>query len=306
MSTGTPQTGFITDNRQAALFLTMTVQGSEQAVVRVRDVFANLPGRVADLAAATGDVEAVVGFGSDFWDRLSPAQRPKELRPFPALSDGPRQAPSTGGDIHLHIRSDRRDLCFELGRSVVEALGEAVSVNEEVDGFRYLDKRDLIGFVDGTENPELERRKEVTLIAKDDPDFAGGSYVIVQRYVHKMKDWNALPVAQQEKTVGRTKADDIEFEGDDQPPYSHVSRNGLKEDGVKLEILRQNMPWATTQQQGTYFIGYAKSPHPTEAMLRSMFIADDDGTYDKLLDYTDAVTGATFFVPSQEVLKALA
>ena len=306
MTPGTPQDGFIADNPQAALFLTLTVQDAEQAVVRVREIFALFPDRVAALRDPVAGLDAVVGFGSQFWDRLHPQRRPKALHPFPELRDGPRHAPTTPGDIHLHIRSARRDLCFELGRQLVEALGEAVTVIEEVDGFRYLDKRDLIGFVDGTENPELARRRAVTLVAGEDPDFAGGAFVVVQRYRHKMVNWKALPVVEQEKIVGRTKADDIEFEGEDQPAFSHVSRNSLKEDGVKLEILRQNMPWATTQQQGTYFIAYAKSPHPIEAMLRSMFIADPDGTYDRLLDYSDALTGATFFVPTRELLKALA
>jgi len=235
-------------------------------------------------------LSCVVALGSDAWDRLAPGRaRPAQLHPFRALGDGPRSAPSTPGDIFLHVRAERRDFCHELVRVIMAKLGDAVQVVEEIHGFAYMDNRDLIGFVDGTENPEGEARALWTIVGDEDPEHAGGSYVTIQRYVTDFTKWGSTVTEEQERVIGRTKLDDIEL--DDGPPSSHKERTTIvRADG----------------ESGTFFIGYARDLSVTEEMLQRMFVADAEGVYDRLLDFTRAVTGAHFFALSLEVLEALA
>ena len=153
---------------------------------------------------------------------------PEELAPFKAHRDGERQAPSTPGDILIHIRSDRRDINFELSRQIMLSLEDSALLEEETSGFRYLESRDITGFVDGTENPEGESRAAVALIPEGQP-LAGGSYIQCQRYIHNMPAWEGCPVHHQEQVIGRTKPDDIEFTGEDKAPTAHIKRVNLKE-----------------------------------------------------------------------------
>ena len=172
-----------------------------------------LPGWSAPLSFATlkAGLTCVVGFGSDAWDKLFGSPRPAELHPFQEIRSGGRHAVSTPGDILFHIRAKRMDLCFELATQIMDSIGDAVSVADEVHGFRYFDDRDVIGFVDGTENPRGDAAREAAIVGDEDPAFAGGSYVIVQKYLHNMKAWNALPVEAQERIIGRKKLSDIEL-----------------------------------------------------------------------------------------------
>ncbi len=204
----------------------------------------------------------------------------------------------------MHIRSDRRDLNFDLARRFRRMLGTAVSVVEEVQGFRYLDSRDLTGFVDGTENPAGEDRAAVAIVGDGDPPFAGGSYVAIQRYVHDLAAWERLAVAEQEKIIARTKADDIEFKSEDKPATAHIKRVSIKEDGKSLEILRHSMPYGDTGACGLYFIAYCNTPDHFDKMLARMLVAGADGHYDHLMQYSAAVTGASFFAPSRDMLEA--
>ncbi|WP_310725285.1 Dyp-type peroxidase, partial [Burkholderia multivorans] len=211
------------------------------------------------------------------------------------------------GDILLHIRADAMDLCFELATQLLAALGDAVTVVDEVHGFRNFDQRAMIGFVDGTENPEGRDAVDFTVIGDEDAAFAGGSYVIVQKYLHDMAGWNALPVETQERIIGRTKLSDIELAPDVKPSSSHSSLTTLDENGKEVKILRDNMPFGRpgAGEFGTYFIGYARSPAPIEQMLENMFVGRPPGNYDRLLDFSRAVTGSLFFVPSADLLDAL-
>jgi porphyrinogen peroxidase len=186
--------------------------------------------------------------------------------------------------------------------------GGAVTVVDEVHGFRYFDDRDVIGFVDGTENPTGQAAVDAAIIGGEDPGFAGGSYVIVQKYLHDVEAWNALPAEQQEKIIGRTKLDDIELDDATKPTYAHNALTTITEDGVEVKILRDNMPFGTvgTGEYGTYFIGYARTPARTELMLQNMFVGRPEGNYDRLLDVSRAVTGNLFFVPSVPLLESLA
>ncbi len=189
-------------------------------------------------------------------------------------------APATPGDLLFHIRHERMDLCFEFVTQVMTRLAEAVTVADEVHGFRYFDERDLLGFVDGTENPVGRAAGTAALVGDSDPRFAGGSYVIVQKYLHDMAAWNALTTEDQEKAIGRSKLSDIEMPDDVKPGNSHVALNTIEDpDGTQRQILRANMPFGEVGRGefGTYYIGYAATPSVTEQMLVNMFIGNPPG-----------------------------
>ncbi len=291
---------------RAAIFLVVCLRRDEVATARVRDFCAGLSGLVR--AVEFRDVEAgltcVAGFGSEAWDQLFGDPRPAELHPFREFRAGPRQALATPGDILFHLRANRMDLCFELASQIMESLGDAVTVADEVHGFRYFDDRDVLGFVDGTENPRGAAMAAATLIGEEDPAFAGGSYVIVQKYLHDMKAWNALPVEVQERIIGRRKLSDIELSDAEKPSSAHSALTVIEENGEQLQILRDNMPFGRPGhgEFGTYFIGYSKTPRVTELMLENMFIGRPPGNYDRLLDFSQAVTGNLFFVPTVNFL----
>jgi putative iron-dependent peroxidase len=217
-----------------------------------------------------------------------------------------RHAVSTPGDLLFHIRAKRMDLCFELATEVMARIGGAVEPADEVHGFRYFDNRDLIGFVDGTENPQGEAAVEAVLIGEEDRAFSGGSYVIVQKYLHDMDGWNALSIEEQEGIVGRKKLSGIELDDSVKPTSAHNALTTIFEEGKQIQILRDNMPFGRVGQGefGTYFIGYSRSPRKIELMLDNMFIGRPPGNYDRLLDFSRAVTGGLFFVPSAEFLEA--
>src|SRR3989441_8009731 len=248
-----------------------------------------------------------MGVGSDVWDELFGLTRPAELRKFQEIRAGGRHAVSTPGDLFFHIRAKRMDLCFELETQIMSRLGGAVSAQDEVHGFRYFDDRDLIGFVDGTENPTGQAAIDATVIGDEDPGFAGGSYVIVQKYLHDMPAWDALTTEAQERIIGRTKLSDIELAEDVKPTSAHNALTVLAENGKEVKILRDNMPFGDVARGefGTYFIGYARSPRPIEQMLENIFVGRPPGNYDRLLDFSRAVTGNLFFVPSLDLLDSL-
>ena len=283
---------------RAAIFLVLTLKPEPEHRETVRALCGDLPGflRAVGFRDPDGHLSCVMGFGSDAWDRLFGPPRPKDLHTFREIQ-GQHHAVSTPGDILFHIRAARTDLCFELATQVMSRLGEAVATADEVHGFNYFDDRDLIGFVDGTENPVDQAAIDAAIIGDEDAGFAGGSYVIVQKYLHDLRSWNAVTVEQQEKIVGRTKLADIELEDAVKPTYAHNALTTIVENGKQLEIVRDNMPFgdAGKGEFGTYFIGYARSPNRIEQMLVNMFVGRPPGNYDRLLDNSKAVTGTLFF-----------
>jgi porphyrinogen peroxidase len=294
---------------RAAIFVVVTVnQGSEHRAA-VRAFCADLPAllRAVGFRDLEGRLSCVMAFGSDAWDRLFGPPRPKDLHPFREIR-GRHHAVSTPGDILFHIRATRLDLCFELATQIMARLDAAVATVDETHGFNFFDDRDLIGFVDGTENPRGEAAVDATIIGGEDAAFAGGSYVVVQKYLHDMHAWNALPVEHQERIIGRTKLSDIELDDAVKPTSAHNALTTIVEDGKQLEILRDNMPFGNVGKGefGTYFIGYARSPHRIEQMLVNMFVGRPPGNYDRLLDFSRAITGTLFFVPSATFLENLA
>ncbi len=304
----TPQPGILPAPRRHALFLVLGVPDPETHAPHVAAVARGVPALVTKLGA--GDPRArlacTVGVGPDLWDSLSPKARPAGLRSFRALAAGGRSAPSTGGDLLLHIVSGRHDLAFELALRLRAELGDAVRVMEEVHGFQYLDSRDLTGFIDGTENPAgAAARARAALVGDEDRGFAGGSYVFTQRYVHDLAGWARLPRKEQERVIGRTKADSRELSDRVKPPTAHISRVVIEEHGEELEIVRHSFPYGTTGEAGLFFIAYCRTLDIPERMLARMIGTAGDGLHDRLMDHSRAVSGAHFFAPSLEVLRGL-
>ena len=231
---------------RAAIFLVVTVNPGADNRAAVRSFCGDLAGAGARggisrsrrrAFPASWDSGPTPGTGS------SATPRPAELHPFREIRAGARHAVSTPGDLLFHIRAKRMDLCFELATQIMARLGDAVSPVDEVHGFRYFDDRDLLGFVDGTENPRGEAVIDAALIGEEDAAFAGGSYVIVQKYLHDLDGWNALSTEAQERIIGRTKLSDIELDDAVKPTSAHSALTTIVEDGKEIKILRDNMPF---------------------------------------------------------------
>ena len=292
----------------AAIFLVLTIDpGGEQVCRDLLSDWSSLR-RAVGFRVPGDDLVCVAAIGSQAWDRLFAGPRPAELHPFRELAGERHHAVSTPGDLLFHIRHERMDLCFEFASQALTRLAGAVTVVDETHGFRFFDERDLLGFVDGTENPEGAAAASAALIGAADSAFAGGSYVIVQKYLHDMDAWNALSTEDQERVIGRSKLSDIEMPDDVKPANSHVALNTIEEpDGTQRQILRANMPFGelTRGEFGTYYIAYAATPSVTELMLTHMFIGDPPGNTDRILDFSRAVTGSLFFAPSADFLDNL-
>ena len=289
-----------------AIFLVVTVNAGGED--RVKALCGDLSGLVRAVGQRDldGRLTCVASFGSDAWDILFGLPRPVGLHPFKAVVAGPRHSVSTPGDILFHIRAERMDLCFELATLISTRLGDAVTAVDETHGFRYFDDRDLTGFVDGTENPVGPEAVEATIVGDEDPGATGGSYVLVQKYVHDLVKWEALTTEAQELIIGRTKLADVELDDETKPSYAHNALTVIEENGVEIDILRHNMPFGNvTGESGTYFIGYARSPRVLLLMIDRMFVGSPPGNYDRLLDFTHPVTGTLFFAPSADFLDDL-
>ncbi|MBV1835013.1 Dyp-type peroxidase [Novacetimonas pomaceti] len=296
-----------TELTQAAVFLVMTLNSDTSVNAQVRELLGDLSSlvRAVGFRIPDGRLSCITGIGSGAWDRIFGMPRPRELHPFREIH-GVHHAPSTPGDLLFHIRATRMDLCFELATAIVSRLEGAGKVVDEVHGFKYFDARDLLGFVDGTENPSGQAARDSTVIGDEDPDFTGGSYVIIQKYLHDLKKWDAIPTEVQEHIIGRRKVSDIELPDADKPSYAHNVLTTLEENGKQLQIVRDNMPFGEVGKGefGTYFIGYARTPSRVEQMLENMFVGKPPGNYDRLLDVSTAVTGALFFIPSSDFLDS--
>lgn len=291
-----------------AIFIVYGLKESPDTQERVKDVCANLSALIRSMQNRFPDAgfSAVLGFGADAWTRLFSGQaKPEELETFKEIKGGKYTAVSTPGDLLFHIRAKRMGLCFEFASIIDQKLQGVAESIDETHGFRYMDGKAIIGFVDGTENPRVDLNPlRFALIGDEDPRFAGGSYVFVQKYIHDMSAWNALPVEEQEKVIGRRKFNDVELSDDEKPANAH---NAVTNIGDDLKIVRDNMPFANTSKSeyGTYFIGYASKFSTTRTMLERMFVGEPAGNTDRLLDFSTAITGTLFFVPSFDLLGEL-
>ncbi|MEU9221099.1 Dyp-type peroxidase [Streptomyces sp. NPDC048376] len=293
----------------AAIFLVVSIDsGGEDTVRDLLSDVASLERAVGFRAQPDGRLSCVTGIGSEAWDRLFSGARPALLHPFREL-DGPvHRAVATPGDLLFHIRAARLDLCFALATEIMGRLRGAVTPEDEVHGFKYFDERDMLGFVDGTENPTGAAARRAVLVGDEDPAFAGGSYVVVQKYLHDLDAWDGLSVEAQERAIGRRKTTDVELSDDVKPADSHVALTSVTgPDGNDLEILRDNMPFGSVGRGefGTYFIGYARTPEVTETMLERMFLGTASAPHDRILDFSTAVTGSLFFTPAADFLEDL-
>ncbi|RAQ60962.1 dyp-type peroxidase [Aspergillus flavus] len=295
---------------QSATFLVVSVKDSSDAIKTVRSTLASVDDlsknvSIRDLAA---QFACTVGIGSNIWDRLTGLPRPAELHPFREIKGEKHTAVSTPGDLLFHIRSDRRDLCFEFERQLMDLLGDSVTVIDQTVGFRYFDVRDLLGFVDGTANPVGPSVSDTILVAEEDTSATGGSYIVVQKYVHDLQAWKSLSSEKQEAIIGRTKWENIELDdADEGQQQSHKSLATIEENGEEHEILRDNMPFGnpSSGEFGTYFIGYTRRLWVIEKMLERMFIGNPPGLHDRLLDFSKPLTGVTFYAPPASVLAGL-
>lgn len=302
-----PQSGILPQPRESALFLILRLSDRARDGAEVARIAASLPARIASLSKRrkTSRLVGVVGFGFSLWETLSPGRRPARFRPFTKLASEGRIAPATGGDLLVHLVASRPDVCCEIAWRLRDDLGTRVEVMDEVHGFQYFDSRDLTGFIDGTENPTGRARAKAALIGREDPAFAGGSYVFTQRYVHDLAAWSRLAIAEQEQVIGRRKHDSKELSARAKPPTAHIARVVIEEAGEELEIVRHSFPYGTSAERGLFFIAYTRDLAIPEAMLRHMVGTTGDGLHDRLMEFTRAVSGATFFAPSLRALRAL-
>ncbi|MGW4523696.1 Dyp-type peroxidase [Amycolatopsis sp. NPDC004378] len=299
-----PQSVVAPLTRTAVFLLVRIGTGGEQAV---KDLLADLSGlcRTVGFRAQDGGLTCVAGIGSAAWDRLYGGPRPALLHELPVFEGARHTSVTTDADVLFHLRAERMDLCFELETLIMDRLRGVVTVVDEVHGFRYFDARDVLGFVDGTENP-TGRGAAAAVFVDDDPAFDGGSYVVVQKYLHDMAAWNALSTEQQELAIGRRKLSDLELSDEEKPSNAHIALNVITdENGDELEILRENMPFGRPghDEFGTLFIGYCRTPAVIERMLENMFVGSPPGNHDRILDFSTALTGALFYVPTVDFLE---
>jgi putative iron-dependent peroxidase len=242
-------------------------------------------------------VNLVVGFRPELWSKVAPADAPKGIEGFNAEVKGIEGfvMPATQHDAVLWLSSSAYDVIFDASRQAIDALTGLAVVAEETSSWPYHHDRDLTGFVDGTENPTLIDAPEVALIPDGNPG-EGGTILLLQKWAHD-PEWMSVPVAQQEKIIGRTKPDSVEFE--DKPSDSHVARTDQDTFG---KIFRRNMPYGTVTNHGTMFVGFSADQQRLSKMLESM-AGLTTGKRDALTRYTRPITGAYYFVPSTACLR---
>lgn len=251
-----------------------------------------------------GNLKVALGFSNDAWDYLFPnAPKPKELETYQTLTGPKYQMPATKGDLFLHIRANDEAAVYELMSQVMLFLRDFTTVVDETKGFRYFEGRAIIGFIDGTENPQVEDAADYAIIGDEDPFFENGSYAFAQKWRHNMDIWNKLTTETQEKAVGRKKFSDPELEDGEKFSNAHNVASQAKINGVEQKIVRMNVPYSdpASGNTGTYFIGYSRYWKVTKTMLQNML---DKGDY--LLSFSDILSGQLFFIPSRPLLDKIA
>lgn len=312
MTANRPQSQSVLDNpNKNTIFMVWNFK-KEADQAAITDAFQQVCARVINLNNSAQTrypntrSSVVMGIGYEAWQQLElPTPLPKEFSPFTPIAGKTHTAVATRGDLHFHIRSDEFSFCIDTAGILSDLLGAVADCVEEVHGFRYWDGRSILGFVDGTENPQGDKRAFFGMIGEDDPNYQGGSYLFVQKYIHDMNAWRALPVSEQEKVIGRSKTDDIEMDDDEKPSNAHSALANIGDD---KKVIRDNMPFGNiaTNEMGTYFIAYASSFATVRQMLENMFIGVPEGNHDRILDFSTAKTGTLFFVPTLDMLKDFA
>jgi putative iron-dependent peroxidase len=254
----------------------------------------------------TGGVNLVAGFRPSLWERIAPQDMPAGVTDFDQAVQGVDgyAMPATQHDLWLWVAGHAYDKVFDVTREAMSVLTPVAILVSEVAGWTYKENRDLTGFIDGTENPSLSDAPEVALIPPQSRG-AGGSIVLVQKWMHDAFAFDALPIEEQEKVIGRTKDTSVELDEEVRGAQSHVSRTVIEEHGVEQHIFRRNTPFGTATEHGTMFIGFSRDQHRLARMLARMAGAED-GIRDALTRYTTAVSGAYYLVPSVESLRSFA
>ena len=302
-----PQGAVLVKSGHYGLYLTLTLRRGA-SLAPVRRALAGMPALTAAVARELGEKRllSAVAIGARAWPLLFKMPKPDGLAPFRAIKDGPRHAPSTPGDIFIHIHSEHAYANFQLARRLMAQLRKSTKLIEEIHGFRNFEERDLTGFVDGTENPTGKDRVEAVIVGRENPRFAGGSFVSVQRFVHDLDHWERQAIKTQENTIGRTKKTNIEMDDATKPATAHIARAVMEVNGKEFEILRQGLPYGTTSEHGVFFIAYLRDPRIYRRMLDRIFRRDAAGHYDHLTNFTRPVTGTNYFAPSVDFLKRFA
>ena len=279
-------------------------QAKEQAAIeefvdRYQDIIRSL--RIRD---NKGNLKASLGFSNAAWDYLFPnAPKPKELETYQTISGDKYSMPATKGDIFLHIRANDEAVVYEMISQCMLFLKDYTTVVDETKGFRYFEGRAIIGFIDGTEAPQVEDAADYAIVGDEDPFFENGSYAFAQKWRHHMDIWNKLTTEDQEKAVGRKKFSDLELSDKEKFKNAHNVTSQAKINGVEQKIVRMNVPYSDPASgiTGTYFIGYSRHWTVTKKMLENMV-----EKHDYLLSFSDILSGQLFFIPSRPLLDKIA
>lgn len=251
----------------------------------------------AVVATDKGSVKPVLAFGPALCARLGLDVT------FPDFSlDG--AVPATQADLFVWLQGEHRGDLFDVAMMLRAQLDDLFTLQLEQDGFVYHDMRDLMGFVDGIGNPDGEDALAAALVPADQAG-AGGSFVFGQLWRHDLAAFNQLPVAEQERVFGRTKADAVEFDDDQMPADAHVGRTDTDRDGVPQKIWRRSVPWGNSSQHGLYFLAFSCDVSRFDFLLRRMFGLSEDGIRDRMTRFTQPQTGSYWYAPTQDALQAL-
>lgn len=298
------QPGVLSDPNTFAEYLTFTLHHNFS-----KDAFKIIIESIAGITKSShqkdpqSQLTVTTGFSLNGWQQLLPENEiPDALVEFKTMQEDNRVFPSTGGDIFCMIKSERMDLNFQVAKHLKQSLIEIALLVEDIQGFKYLVNRDMIDFVDGTENPIEKERMQAVLIDDEQSIYQGGSYLTVQRYVDRQSSWDAQTTEYQEQVVGRTKMDNIELDDNTKPAWAHTAKSKVEQEGNEIAMYRQNRPFGNAIEHGTMFIGFANTPEVLITSLEQMIFADDNGHYDRLLDFVEAKTGNHYFIPPQTFL----
>jgi len=297
-----PQKGICAEPNLHAQYLLLNVVDDDSEAVRAKlsrvlDIFEHFENEHYE-AMVTG----VVAIGTGYWNDVYPGLIPIELAPFPDMQCEDRSAPTMPCDLFIQIRADRLDICHAIGIEVMDLLRLHVELVEQIRGFRYLDGRDLNGYLYAADNPRGMKRRNVAIIGENDPDFSGGSYLHVQRYRHDLRRWHSLSTRQQEQVMGKTQEHNLDSAECSASSHS-VRAHGASSEGGDVELIKQGMPYGDMASQGLFFVCCSASARPFKAMLHSQIYGNGEGDYDRWLDFTSAETGAALFAPSVTFIR---
>ncbi|MGI2261284.1 Dyp-type peroxidase [Shewanella sp. GXUN23E] len=299
------QPGVLSNPTSHVEYLTFCLSPDVTAPAEITDALAALGGIEKSINQKDPDagLQLTIGFSASAWPVLfADYPMPANLHPFVEMRNGERHFPATAGDIFVMIKSSRIDLNFQAAKYLRKAFSGLAELTEDIQGYKYLDNRDMIDFVDGTENPVGDERTEAVLVTEDIELHQGGSYLHVQRYVDRQDLWDSQKTEYQEQVIGRTKMDNVELDDDAKPAWAHNAKSKVEVEGEEIKMLRQNRPYGNALEHGTVFVGFASHPGVIETSLKQMITADENGHYDRLLDFVEAKTGTLYFIPSKTFL----